>query len=249
MNTYALFAHTRLEARMLLRRWDVIFFSILMPVTVMLFFGSMYGNEAARQDMHLKAMNYMLPGYVVMAVMSVGLASLGFMLATERQYGILKRLGATPLSRTMLLLSKMAASSIIIIAATAILLAIGTFGYGVSLQGNPLDMALVIALGAGVFALMGMTVAGLMRADSAAAATNAIYMGMTVLGGILFPLSQMPGPIQQLGAFTPSYEFMNALTGIMIEGKGLYDVGGDLLGLLAWGAVWLLVAVRTFRWE
>jgi ABC-2 type transport system permease protein len=249
MNTYALFAHTRLETRLLLRRWDVIFFSVFMPVTVMLFFGSMYGNEAARQDMHLKAMNFMLPGYVVMAVMSVGLASLGFMLATERQYGILKRLGATPLSRTMLLLGKMGASSLIIVAATSILLAIGVFGYGVSLQGNPLAMTLVIAAGTAVFSLMGLTVAGLMRADSAAAATNAIYMGMTVLGGTLFPLSQMPDAIQQLGEFTPSYQFMSALTGIMIEGKGLYDVGGNLLGLLAWGVVCLLIAVRTFRWE
>src|SRR5262245_22395729 len=103
MNTRALFAHTKLETLLLFRRWDVIFFSVFMPLTVMLFFGSMYGNESARQDMHLKAMNFMLPGYVVMAVMSVGLASLGFMLATERQYGILKRLGATPLSRSMLL--------------------------------------------------------------------------------------------------------------------------------------------------
>jgi ABC-2 type transport system permease protein len=249
MNTRALFAHTTLETRLLLRRWDVIFFSVFMPVTVMLFFGSMYGNEAARQDMHLKAMDYMLPGYVVMAVMSVGLATLGFLLATERQHGILKRLGATPLSRTMLLLGKMGASSIMILAATAVLISIGVFGYGVHIQGDPLAMALVIMAGVSVFSLMGLMVAGLMRADSAAAATNAIYMGMTVLGGTLFPLSQMPGAIQQIGAFTPSYHFVNALTGIMVEGKTLAGVSGNLLGLLAWGALCLVVAVRTFRWE
>src|SRR5206468_9028883 len=140
-------------------------------------------------------------------------------------------------------------SSLIIAAATGILLAIGVFYYGVAVNGNFFAVTLVIAAGTLVFSLMGLTIAGLMRADSAAAATNAIYMGMTVLGGTLFPLSQMPEAVQEIGRFTPSYQFMSALTGVMVEGKGLADVGTNLLGLLAWGAVCLVVAVRTFRWE
>ena len=246
MNVSALIAHSGLEIRQLVKRWDVVFFSIVMPLAVMYFFGTMFSTTGAAGT---GSMAYKLPGYIVMAAMSVGLSALGFMLSTERQFGILKRLGATPLSRSMLLLSKMVASSLIVTAATAVLLAFGVFYYGVDIKGNLGGAAIVITLGVLVFSIMGLTVAGLMQSDAAAATTNGIYLIMTVLGGTLFPMSQMPELVQQVGKLTPSYHFMEALTGVMAKGGSLMDVSGNLLVLAAWGTGLMFAAVRTFSWE
>src|SRR4051794_7615091 len=112
MNTHALLSQARAETLLMLRRRGAVFFSIFLPVMFIFLFGSIYGNVTDRETGR-KVIDFLVPGYVVMAVMSISLVSLGVILATERQYGILKRLGATPLPRAFLLLSKIAAASVI----------------------------------------------------------------------------------------------------------------------------------------
>src|SRR3954447_18588159 len=224
LNASAFAAQAGLETRQLVRRWDVIFFSIVVPVAVMFFFGSLYSGPSTGGA--ASTMTDRLPGYIVMSVMSVGLATLGFMLSTERQFGILKRLGITPLSRTTLLLSKASAAMLIVGIATGILVGIGIFNYNVQMRGDIVSTAFVITSGVLVFSLMGLMMAGMMKADATAAATNAVYLLMMVLGGTLFPLSGMPSVVQQVAQVTPSYHFMAALTDVMIHGSSLLDVAG-----------------------
>ena len=99
MQTRALFAQANAESRMMFRRREVVFFSILLPAMFMFLFGSIFGNQTAANG--VKIVDYMLPGYMVMALMSVAFISLGIMTANERQNSVLKRLGATPLSRAI----------------------------------------------------------------------------------------------------------------------------------------------------
>ena len=101
MNANMVIAQSINESRMMLRRREVVFFSVLLPVMFMLLFGSIFGS--IKDQNGIAVINYQLPGYLVMAVMSVSFISLGIMTATERQYGILKRLGATPLPRAVLI--------------------------------------------------------------------------------------------------------------------------------------------------
>src|SRR5437870_11161755 len=112
-------AQARVESRLVLRRRYVVFFTILLPAMFMFLFGSIFGG--IKDGNGIKAISYLVPGYLVMAVMSVALISLGITLANERQFGILKRLGATPLPRAILLLGKMAAIALVVVVAVLVL--------------------------------------------------------------------------------------------------------------------------------
>jgi ABC-2 type transport system permease protein len=247
MQTRALLAQANVESRMMLRRREVIFFSILLPAMFMFLFGSIFGDQ--KDPSGVRIVNYMLPGYMVMAVMSVAFISLGIMTANERHNGVLKRLGATPLPRALLLLGKMAAIALVIVAAIAVLLAIGMSLYGVSIKGSPLDIALVMLLGIVVFAMIGLMVGGMVKAEAAPAILNAVYFPFLFLGGALLPLSQLPDWLQQLAKLLPSYHLTNALIAVMVNGQPLTDAWGHLLALAAWGLAALSVASRTFKWE
>ncbi len=247
MKTGALLAQLNIETRMMFRRREVVFFSILLPAMFMLLFGSIFGNIV--DDNGVKVINYLLPGYVVLAVMSVALVSLGITMANERQYGILKRLGATPLPRPLLLLGKMGAATVVVIAAVVMLLVLGLGFYGATITGDPIEIALVILLGIVIFSVMGLAVAGLVKGEAAPAALNAIYMPLLFLGGALLPLSQMPDWLQNIAKVLPSYHFTNALYEIMAQNKHLPDVWLNLLGMLVWGLASFILAVRTFKWE
>ena len=111
MNANMVITQSVSEGRMMLRRREVVFFSVLLPVMFMLLFGSIFGH--IKDGSGIAVINYLLPGYVVMAVMSVSFISLGIMTANERQNSILKRLGATPLPRAVLILGKIVAIALI----------------------------------------------------------------------------------------------------------------------------------------
>src|SRR5438876_2435091 len=145
MNTQMFLAQSRFESRMMARRREVFFFSVLLPAMFMLLIGSTYGSQTAPNG--VKVVNYLLPGYVVMAIMSVSLISLGIMTANERQNYILKRLGATPLPRAILLFGKIVSIALVVVAAVVVLFALGIAFYGVTVKGSPLDIAAIVLLG------------------------------------------------------------------------------------------------------
>jgi len=247
MNTRALLTQSKTELILMLRRREAVFFSLFLPVMFIFLFGSIYGSVTDQNG--VKVINYLVPGYVVMAVMSISLVSLGVILATERQFGILKRLGATPLPRAFLLLGKIAAATVIAVAAALLLISIGVFYYGATIKGNFLEIALVILIGILVFATIGLTISGVVKGDAAPAVLNAIYLPMLFIGGAIIPLSQLPDWLQQIGKVLPSYHFSSALLDIMALGKHITDVWPNLLALLAWGLASAFIALRTFKWE
>lgn len=247
MNANMVVAQSVSESRMMLRRREVVFFSVLLPAMFMLLFGSIFGR--IKDENGITVINYLLPGYLVMAVMSVSFISLGNMTANERENSILKRLGATPLSRAVLIFGKIAAITLVVTAAVIVLLALGIVFYGVTIKGSPLDIAAIVLLGILVFATIGLMVGGMVKAEAAPAILNAVYFPLLFLGGALLPLNQMPDWLQQIAKILPSYHFTNALIDVMVRGRTLPDVWPNLVAMLAWGVGAILVASRTFKWE
>lgn len=247
MNANMVVTQSVSESRMMLRRRETVFFSVLLPAMFMLLFGSIYGR--IKDGSGVAVINYLLPGYLVMAVMSVSFISLGSTTANERQYSILKRLGATPLPRAVLMFGKIAAISLVVAGAVIVLLTLGIALYGVTIKGSPLDLAAIVLLGILVFATIGLMVGGMVKAEAAPAILNAVYFPLLFLGGALLPLNQMPDWLQQIARILPSYYFTNALIDVMVKGHTLPEVWPNLAAMMAWGVGAILVASRTFKWE
>ncbi len=247
MNANMIVTQSVSESRMMLRRREVVFFSVLLPTMFMLLFGSIFGS--IKDENGIAVINYLLPGYVVMAVMSVSFISLGIMTATERQNSILKRLGATPLPRAVLIFGKIVAIGLVVTGAVIVLLALALAFYGVNIKGSPLDIAAILLLGVLVFATIGLMVGGMVKAEAAPAILNAIYFPFLFLGGAIIPLTQMPDWLQQIGRVLPSYHFANTLIEVMVLGHSLPDVWPNLAAMAAWGVGAILIASRTFKWE
>jgi ABC-2 type transport system permease protein len=72
-----------------------------------------------------------------------------------------------------------------------------------------------------------------------------------VLGGVLFPLEDLPQALALVARFLPLTYSVSALDDVMIKGQGLLDAGvaGDLMILLAFAALFVLLGVRTLRRE
>ena len=96
-----------METRLLLRNGEQLLLAVVIPVIVLV------GGVAAADRLGLtfdhRAVDVLTPGVLALAVMSTAFTSLAIATGFERRYGVLKRLGASPLPRSGLLLGKVGA--------------------------------------------------------------------------------------------------------------------------------------------
>ena len=93
---------TQYELLLTLRRGENVLVTLIVPVMLLIFFASLNIVPAVNGS----AINFLLPGILALAVMAAGMVNLGIATAYERHYGVLKRLGSSPLPRSGLIIAK-----------------------------------------------------------------------------------------------------------------------------------------------
>jgi ABC-2 type transport system permease protein len=243
----ALLGQTQAEIKLFLRDKTVLLFSLFFPVITVAFFG--YLNQGGQVG-EVSYASFLIAGGVGMVVSSAAFQNLSTALARQRDIGILKRLGGTPLRAWTLVGAKLLVAAAAILVQTAIMVALNVLLFQAELGGSPFWTLIVLTLGVVAFSTMGIALAGLCRnADVAAAAGLAVALPMQFLCGTLFPLEEMPSALRNLAQVLPLTYFVNALRGAMLTGGGPAAYPKDWFILVGCLAIAFFVAVQAFRWE
>jgi len=243
----ALVAQVRAELTLFTRDKTVVFFSLVFPVLTVAFFG--YLNREGQVG-EVSYASFLIAGGIGMVVSSAAFQNLSTALARQRDLGILKRLGGTPLRVGALVGAKVLTAGIVILAQALIMAAVNVILFQAEIGGDPFWGLIVLTLGVLTFSTMGIALAGLCRnADVASAAGMAVALPMQFLCGTLFPLEEMPPALQRIAQALPLTYFVDALRGAMLTGGGPAEYAQEWVILLGCLAVASIVAVKTFRWE
>lgn len=234
---------TQFELLLTLRRGENILVTLIVPVILLVFFTSLNIVPTANG----RAVNFLLPGILALAVMAAGMVNLGIATAYERHYGVLKRLGASPLPRGGLIVAKVISILCLEIIQVILLVGVAAILYGWQLAGSLLLTLLVLVLGTVTFTAIGLAMAGALRAELTLAGANALFLVFILLGGGILPLSHLPAPLAAFAQWLPAAALTQALQATMSSGAAF--PGSSMLVLAIWAVVILLVAIRTFRWE
>jgi ABC-2 type transport system permease protein len=238
-------AQALMEARLLLRNGEQLLLALVIPLLVLV------GVTEAGERVDLGAgrrIDVLTPGVLALAVLSTAFTSVAIATGFERRYGVLKRLGASPLPRSGLLLGKVGAV-LIVEAAQVLLLCAVAWLLGWEPRTGLLGAAGVVVfllLGTAAFGALALTMAGVLRAEATLAAANLVYLLLLVGGGVVVPLSLYPqalrGPLELL----PSAALAEGLRELL-SGGGFAVLPAAVLVL--WALVGAALAVRFFRWE
>jgi ABC-2 type transport system permease protein len=241
----ALAAQWRTELALSLRQGEQLLVSLGIPVLVLVFF-SMLDVLPARAE-GTRPIDDLTPAVLALAIMSTAMVSLGIATGFERYYGVLKRLGATPLGRGRLVAAKVA----VVLSLEALQLAVlvpVAFALGWR-PGGPVLAALPAAVaGTAAFAGLGLLLAGTLRGPLNLAVCNALYLVLLLFGGIVVPADALPGPLGTLAGLLPSGALADVLHASLVPGATGAGTGAWLaLGL--WALVLPAAAATWFRWE
>jgi ABC-2 type transport system permease protein len=239
----AVIAQARVETVLTLRRGESLLVTLGIPAGVLVFFATVDVVDTG----FVEPLDFLVPGVLALAVMSTAMVSLGIATGFERRYGVLKRLGATPLGRPALL----AAKTLAVIALEAVqalllvgaALALGWRPAGGLSAGGALG---VLALGTVAFAGLGLLMAGRLRAEATLALANGLYLLLLLVGGMAFPIERLPGTLEALARALPAAPLADCLRAAL-TGEGI--PGDRLTVLAAWAVAAPLAAARLFTWE
>ena len=237
----ALAAQLRLELALTLRNGESLLLTLGIPVGILVFFSLV---EVLPIDGD--PVKYLAPGVLALAVLSTAFANLAIATAFDRSYGVLKRLGATPLGRPRLVAAK-ALAVLVVIALQTLVLAVAALALGWRPDVEPLPLILGLVLSVAAFTGLALVVAGRMRALVALAVANAVFVVLLLLSGMVFPLDKLPAGVRSAARALPS-------TALAETTRGALSADAPVPGrvwpvLVVWALASIALAVALFRWE
>ena len=244
MNATAVVAQTRVELALTLRRGESLLLTLGIPVLLLAFFSvvDVLPLPAGVSD----AVDFLAPGILALAVMSTAMVSLAIATGFERSYGVLKRLGSTPLGRPALLAAKTAA--VLAVEALQVVVLVTVAGLlGWRPQGSLVVAAGAVLLSTVAFAGLGLLMAGTLPAEVTLAAANALYLVLLLLGGMVFPLDRLPAGLEAVARLLPAAALTEALDAAVSVPVTLPDQPWAVLAV--WAVVAPALAAWRFRWE
>lgn len=265
MNSAASIGAARItyELRTYFRAPEAVFFTFLFPIVMLALFSVAFSSApdiTAGPGAGVDYATYYLPGLVATGVFLSGTQSLGVDIATERSDGTLKSLGGTPLPVLSYFVGKIGMVVVTTAIQTALLLAIATIVFGVSLPTDPATILQAVGfplLGMATSCVLGIAVSALPRDGKRATAVIVpIVLVLQFISGVYLPFAQLPDWLQNVASVFPLRWLASAMRAAFLpdefttaEPGGSWNLPLAAILLAAWLVAGLVLCLLTFRWN
>jgi len=194
--------------------------------------------------------DFLIPGLMGLSLMGGGLWGVGFIAVEMRIRKLLKRFLATPMQRWQFLLSVMVSRMLFMIPEMLLLVLCARFVFDVHIFGSGWAVAFLIFIGAVCFSGLGLLVASRAQTlEAVSGVLNFVMLPMWLGSGVFFPRERYPDALQPILRALPLTPLVDALRGVMLEGRSLGGCWEDVALVSGWGLVSFAVALRFFRWH
>jgi len=220
--------------------------TVLFPLIFYVFFTLAFGRSPASGSGVAMAA-YMIATYGTFGVLGASMFGFGVSIAVERGQGWLEVKRTTPMPISAYFAAKMAMAVVF----SSIIVA-GLFALGITLGGvhiavtTALKMFIVLIGGSLTFSALGLAVGYLAGPNSAAPIANLIYLPMSVLSGLWFPIWVLPKFVQKIALVLPAYHLSQLALGTLGAARGS-SVAQHVAAMAAATVVFLAVAYFGYR--
>jgi ABC-type multidrug transport system permease subunit len=194
--------------------------------------------------------DFLIPGLLGFNLMSSGMWGVGFVLVEMRMRKLIKRLVATPMSRTHFLLSFVLVRGVFLLGELPLLLGFARLVFDVPIRGSLVLITGLCALGSLVFAGLGLLVGSrAQNTQTVAGLVNLVTLPMAICSGVFFSAARFPDLLQPVIKALPLTALIEGVRAVMIHGAGPAAVARHVTILLLWGTLTFVVSLRLFRWQ
>jgi ABC-2 type transport system permease protein len=248
VSTYTALA--RANYRAYVRDQTTMFFTFAFPLLFLVVFGLIFSGQRVTPG-GLHYINYTAPGVLSWGVGNAAMFGVAFTMMHWRRDDILRLIWRTPTPLSSVLASRYAIAvgvglvQAVLFTAVALLPPFGLHMAGTWPAGLP-----VLVFGVTAFMALGLVVGSLADTPEAVAAiANCVMIPMAFLSGAFYPITLMPGWLQDVSRALPLRYFNDGLLNALSDQGGWTWFAANCGALAAFTLLFALIAAKTFRWS
>jgi ABC-2 type transport system permease protein len=225
-------------------------FTFAFPLMFLVIFATLDKGQTLSTRGGIPYDDFFVPGILAYGVIAVTFVNMSISTAILRDEGVLKRMQGTPLPRWAYVAARIGSTSLIMLAMTFVVLALGIAFWGVHLRAGALPGLIVtLLLGTAAFTSLGIGVTRFMpNAESGPVVVNLLVLPLTFISNIWFPTDSLPNVVQKIASFFPIKALADGLQYVFDprnHGAGLN--GADLRTLVIWSVIGVLLMLSFLR--
>jgi len=192
---------------------------------------------------------FIIPGVMAVVLMIIAGLLTPLSVAREWETGTMEQLISTPVTRTELVLGKLAPYFTIGMLDAVLTLFASRYLFGVPMRGNPALLLSIAAvyLTAGLGLGIMLSIATRNQLLASQAAMVATFLPAMLLSGFISAISQMPDPVQAITRAFPARYFVTILKGIQLKGLGIQALHAEIIILLLFAGFFISLSIILFR--
>ena len=207
-------------------------------------------EQKSTQVSSLEPFDYVFSGLIGFSILSLGIFGLANGLPSDKKAGYVRRLRATPLRASQLILGTAVHFLAVGLVSIALMMVVGIFLFNFDMRGDYLTFTTFSLIGTLVMLGFGLAIGGWAKNEiQAAPLTQIIAMPMMFLSGSFFPRFLMPEWLQAIATYLPLTPIIDGIRLITTEGKTMLDLLPQLGLIGLWMVVIYFIAFKVFRWE
>jgi len=211
--------------------------------------GRVDAESRAWYNPSLTSRNFMVPGVLVLILLITTTNLTAMAIVKEKEVGTLEQIMVTPIRPYELILGKLIPFTLVGLGNVCVVLTVMVVGFGIPVKGSLLLLFsitgcfLLTTLGIGLF------VSTVSKTQQQAMMTVIFFilMPMMYISGFVFPIENMPQPLQIISLGIPMRHYLVAIRSIILKGVGLSTLWPQAVVLLAMGLGILVASALRFH--
>ncbi len=225
-------------------------FLLIMPLLMMGLMKPLFGlSLQAEGFVGANGAEQAVPGMAAMFATFTG-SFAGFTFFREHGWHTWDRLRASQASTLDIMTGKLAPTLLISVVQMLTLFGLGVILFDLTIRGSVVGLLLLVVAFSASMLSFGMAITSLSRTSlQLNTFVNLFGIVFAGVGGALVPLAVLPGWVQSVARFVPTYWAMDGFLEVILEGASSRGVIGPVAMLLVFTAVFSLIGATRFRFE
>jgi len=190
-----------------------------------------------------------VPGTMALILMLISAMMTSITIAREKEMGTMEILLVSPLKASHIILGKVAPYLLLSIIDAFVVVFLGNVVFGVPILGSLFVLAFLVILYIMMALSLGILISTVANSQMVAMFISgfALMLPTILLSGFIYPIENMPVPLQVLSNFMPPRWFIDAIKQVMLKGNGFEYIWPNVLVLSTMTIAFLLLSVKKFK--